>query len=259
VVKHWLYEGMLVGALILPVAAHAACNAGADPCAPKKELGAWDKSIALGFNYTSGNSDTTIITGLGNLSRETTDDTILANISYGYGEDRSRSAVGEGKTNRNDFRGAASYKYNISETFYGGFGGAYLHDQVADVSYRVTLNPTLGAYLVRNDDIKLGLEAGPSYLFEKVGGEDDNYLAPRIADRFDWILTCTSKLYQSTEVLFDTSESKNTLINSEVGIEAALSSSLSLVLLVRDTFDNLPAADREKNDIAMITALKVAL
>jgi len=243
----------------VPAFANAACNAEDDPCAPKKELDAWQKSVAFGLNYTSGNTDTTALSLLSALNRETKDDIIDFTLNYGYGEDRAREDDGLDKTNKNDLRATGNYRYLITERFFAGAGVNFLYDEIADVDYRTTLIPSLGYFLAKNDDYKFSVDAGPAYIFEKVGGEENNYLAPKVGERFDWIISCTSKLYQSAEYFFDVDDSDNYLVNAELGIEAAISADMSLVLLVRDTYDNVPAADREKNDIATITAIKVSL
>lgn len=264
-----LYEGGSMKAILLSLIAFglsaspvlAACNS-TDPCAPKPVKDAWQKSLALGFNKTSGNSDTTLLTLLGAVKRETDNDLVDTNAAYNLGQDsNSRNADGEKerKTTRNDTRAGASYNYKLTPDWYSGLGGQYLHDQVADISYRVTLTPTLGYFLVKNDDVSLSLEGGPGYIFEKVSGTENDFFAPRVADRFDWVISCTSKLFQKTEFLYDTTNSNNYLINSEVGVEAAISTELSLVVSLRDNYDHEPAPGKEKNDLQMITALKVSL
>ena len=243
--------------LIVSNIAFAECNA-TDPCAPKKEKDSWIKSLAIGFNLTSGNSDTTLLTVLAAASRETDQDLVDFNLSYNYGENED-STTGDKSTSRDDFRADAAYNYKLSPDFYAGFGTKYLHDEVADIDYRVNLNPTLGYFLVKNADVSLALEAGPGYTFEKVAEVSNDYLSPRIADRFEWIISCTSKLFQKSEILLDMDNSDNYIINSELGIEAAISSQLSLVVAVKDLYDNEPAPTAEKNDVQLISALKVAI
>lgn len=250
---------LLVVGLCSSRSAHAACNPAEDPCAPKKELDAWVKSLALGFNYTSGNSDTTNLSVLGGASRETADDIIDIAAAYGYGEDRARDGEGEDSKNKDDFRANADYKYLLSDRIFVGVGANFLYDDISDVDYRVSLVPTVGYFLLKDEDFKLSVDAGPGYTFERVADIEDDYFSPKVGERFDWTISCTSKIYQKAEIFFDTNDSDNYLVNAELGLESALSSSLSLVFLVRDTLDNQPAADREKNDLAMITALKVAL
>jgi putative salt-induced outer membrane protein YdiY len=138
-------------------------------------------------------------------------------------------------------------------------GVAYLSDDIADVDYRVFLNPGLGYFFVKDDEVKFSMETGPSYVFQKQDNDEDNFLAWRIADRFEWKFSETGKIFQGLEFLLNTDDTDDYLINAEAGIEAALNSTLSLVLSVRDRFDASPAAESEKNDVIVTTGLKVLL
>lgn len=244
--------------LILPFRVWAECST-QDPCVPKKDKDAWYNSLALGFNLTSGNSDTTLLTILENTTRETDSDLIDLGVNYNFGEDDKAKDENGDKTTRNDFRAQAGYNYKLSERWFTGFGTKFLNDEIAEVDYRVNLNPTVGYFLVKDADISFSLETGPGYTFEKVDDVKDEYFSPRIADTFNWVISCTSKLFQKAEVLFDVNDSDNYIFNGELGIEAAISSSLSLVVSLRETYDNQPAVDREKDDLALISALKVNL
>jgi putative salt-induced outer membrane protein YdiY len=239
--------------------AAAECVPSEDTCAPKKKVGEWDSSALIGFNLTQGNSETTLLT-LGLKAALDKDGNVIdLAADYGYGEDKALDSEENGDTSRNDFRAAARYDRILGERFYVGFGAKFLYDEIADVDYRVNMDPNVGYYLLRDNSFKLRLEGGPSYVFEKVGGEEDDYFAPRLGDRFEWAITCTSKIYQQAEVLFDASDSDNYLVNAEVGIEAAIATNLALAFIIRETFDNQPAAGREKDDLAIISSLKVSL
>lgn len=121
------------------------------------------------------------------------------------------------------------------------------------------MSPSIGAYVLRDDATKLSLEVGPSYVWQKLGDVTENYLAPRIADRFDWRISPTAKIFQWTEYLISADDSSNYIINAEVGVEAALTTLINLVVLVRDNYVNEPAEGRVPNDVATITGLKVNL
>jgi putative salt-induced outer membrane protein YdiY len=239
----------------------AECVPGAaDPCVPTKKIGEWDNSVAVGFNMTSGNSDTKLFTLLGNTYYEKDQDIVTGTVMYNFGEDKTTPKADDASnTTRNDFRALAQYNRLLSERTFVGFGSKFFYDEIADIDYRIFLDPSAGYYLLKDNTFKFRLEAGPSYIFERVGGIKNDYVAPRIADRFEWALSCTSKLYQAAEVLFDVNDSENYLVNAEIGAEAALSTSMSLVVLLRETFDNQPAAGREKDDLAIISALKFSI
>lgn len=249
----------ILSCMLVATQVFAACNPKDDPCAPKKVIGEWVSSAALGYNLSSGNADTSLLSIMASTQKEIGDDLYAFGAQYNLGTDKAKNDPVNDDTTRNDFRANGSYKHLVSDRVFAGIGSSFLYDEIADVDYRVLVNPSMGYYLLKDEDFKFNLEAGPSYVFEKQGGESNDYFAPRIADRFDWTISCTSKIYQQTEVIFDVDESDNYLINTEIGIESALSTELSLVVLARNNYDNLPAVGREKSDTAFITAIKVAL
>lgn len=235
----------------------AECIPGADPCAPKKKMDEWDKAMLFGFNLSRGNSETVLLNIAANAKKETAQDLWDFGASYNYGEDKQKPE--EQQKTRNDVRANGSYNYLFTDRMFGGLGAKFLYDEIADVDYRVNADPTIGYYLLKDNTFKFRLEGGPSYTFEKVGGVSDDFFSPRVADRFDWAISCTSKVYQQAEIYFDISDSDNYIVNAEAGVEAALSTNLALVVAVRDSYDNLPAADKDKNDLAVISSIKVAL
>lgn len=256
--KTVLFSGF-IGLACFSSNAQAECVPGVDPCAPKKALGEWEKSLSLGFNMTSGNTDTTLLNLGGKAHKEKDADIWDFSAAYSFGEDdNSVNAKGD-NTTKNDFRAGARWDHLLNDRLYAGLGTSFLYDEISDIDYRVSVDPGLGYYFLKDNTYKLRAEVGPSYVFEKQGGQSNDYLAPRIGERFEWAITCTSKIFQSAEFIWDIDDSDNYIINAEVGAEAALSTKLALVLLVRESYDNVPAAGREKEDLAVITALKVAL
>jgi putative salt-induced outer membrane protein YdiY len=218
----------------------------------------WSKSITGGFNYTEGNSKTSSINLNGKLLRDYLSESWRFEADYNYG-----NAAPDGDSVReqtkNNTRGTAEYKHIITDGIFWGAGSSVFHDDISDIRYRAIVNPSIGAYVVREEDTKLSLEVGPSYVWEKLGDETENYLAPRVADRFEWRISPTAKIFQWTEYLVSAEDSDNYIANAEIGIEAALTSLVNLVVLVRDNYVNQPAEGREPNDVATITGLKVNL
>ncbi len=224
----------------------------------KKDPRVWDKSILFSYGFSEGNSNTQTLSGAGKLFRDYNDDIWNFEVAGGYGEaDSDDSSVKE--QNRGDISTKASYKHLLSKRFYLGAGLDFLHDDINEVNYRFTLSPNAGVFLVREEDIKLSLEAGPGYVWEEVDDIKDDYLAPRIANRFDWKFSETGKIFQTTEYLLDVDDSDNYIVKSELGVEAALNSMLSLVVSVKNDYDNVPAKDKERSDTIVAAGLKVNL
>lgn len=226
--------------------------------APVKDPAIWDKSLNFGLNYTDGNSKTTNIYAGGLVARDYDNNAWRFQADYNYGA--AADSADEPKTeNKNNFRAVADYRRVLENDWFAGAGTSFAHDEIADLQYRVVVSPSAGRYLIRDEDVKLSLEAGPSYVFEKLGDVDEDFAAARIADRFEWALSPTSKIFQFTEYLISFDDSSQYLVNAEIGIESALNSYLSLVLSVRDYYINKPAEGRVPNDVITITALKVTL
>jgi putative salt-induced outer membrane protein YdiY len=228
-------------------------------CEPEpKDPSIWDKSILFGLNYTDGNTKTTNINLGGVAARDYENNAWRFQADYNYGS-AANSAKDPKEENKNNFRALADYRRVLDNTWFAGAGGSFAHDEIADLKYRVVLSPSLGAYLLRDDDVKFSLEAGPSYVWEKLGDEDDSFAAARIANRFEWQFSETSKLFEYTEYLVSFEDADQYLVNAEVGLDTALNSFMSLVVSVKDYYINQPAEDRVPNDVITITALKVTL
>jgi len=219
---------------------------------------AWDLSAAFGFNLTSGNTDTVLLTGSFHADKEVGDNAYLIDIIGAQGEQDLPDSDETVKT-QEYIRGDASWRHSFNDTVYSGFGVAALTDQIADIKYRVFLNPLLGLYLYKADDDMLAFEAGPSYVFQKQGDDTDSFLAPRIALNGSWELSETSKISHTTEAFLNVDDSEDILVNTAINLESSLSTNLALVLSVIDRYDNVPLPGIERNDVLVTSSLKVAL
>ncbi len=258
-----LMLGFLALSLIKPDYSHAQeCQGAADAaraaCQEANKKNTWKKSIFGGFNLTQGNSENLLVNIGGNADADFGDDIYHIGGLFSYGENTDIDTDVETET-QNNVRLDGNWKHLIDERWYYGAGANFLHDDIADVNYRAILKPALGYFVIKDEDMSLSIEGGPGYVFEEVGGESEDYFAPFIGDRFDWVISDSAKLYQLAEVVFDTSEFANKLITAEVGLEAAILNDVSLVLSVRNIHDTRPAAGRDENDITVITSLKMDL
>ena len=230
----------------------AAKIATAPTAAEKAPVAAKENSIALGLTMTDGNSDTL----LGNISllslRNRDPHSLRLGLDYAYGEDNNEK-------NTDNAKGVAEYRYRMSDRAYAFGTLSVLSDDIADIDYRVVLAAGPGYYLMKDDRVTLGLEAGPAYITEKVGGEDNDDLALRVGERYDRVLSPTAKCWQALEYLPVVDDFDDYLMNFEIGVEAAINSSASIRLVVKNAYDSTPAVDREKSDTTVIGALAYQL
>jgi len=214
-------------------------------------------ALSLSVSLTDGNSQTLQtqaalltegpLTGIGPLR---------AGLEGAYGE----STVNDQKdTTVENARAFANAKKTLSPTSFLSLDGSLLYDKISEIDYRATFGPAVGVFLAKTDSLTLSAEIGPSYVWEKVDGVTDEYLALRMAERLDWALLPTAKIWQSLEYLPRTDDFGDYLLQAELGTESALSARLSLRIVLQSKYDSTPGAGLEKNDLGLFAGLSLSL
>lgn len=217
-----------------------------DPAMQKEPT--WEKSAALGLTLTRGNSKTLNFTGNIQATKKAAQNEYNLGADATYGEN-------DGDRNAQNARGYGQYNRLFTERFFGYFRLEAFHDSIAHIDYRITLGPGVGYYFIKEKDMTLRAEAGPSYVHEKLADDTNDYLTLRLAERFDWKLNDRAKIWQSLEVLPQVDDWDNYILTAEAGLETSITPKLSLRTYVQDTYDNDPAPDRQKNDLKFVTAI----
>ena len=143
----------------------------------------------------------------------------------------------------------------MNERLYGYFDLSYFYDEIGDIDYRITASPGLGYFLVKDAVQSFALETGPSYIWEKVGGVEDDYLGVRFFEKYERKLSDTAKVWESVEYLPRLDDFDDYLLSAEIGVEAAMNSSLSLRLVIVDKYDSTPAPEKKENDVTVTGSL----
>ncbi len=238
-----------MGIMITGLAFMAATAVFADEAAEEQ---GWEHTIALGFTLTDGNTETTLgnATWLSTWEQEDRELRLSAEGAYGETEDQ---------TTTENAKAEIGYRRTFSEWWYGLGSVLYSYDSIADVDYRVIASPGIGWYALKNDKVTLGLEVGPAYISEKVGGITRDYVAIRFAERYERQLSETAKIWQYAEYIPKADDWESNLILAELGVEAALNAHMNLRFVIKDTYDSEPAEDKEENDLTVIAALSMTL
>jgi len=221
-----------------------ATDAGAPTTPPVK----WDSSAALGLTLTRGNSKTLNLSGDFQTARKWEKNELSLGANGGYGEN-------DDKKSEEALRGYLQYNRLFDDHWFGYIRTEGLHDGIADIHWRYSINPGVGYYFIKNKTTSLRAEVGPGYIFERVGNDNNDYATLRLAERLDHKFNDRVKLWQSVEILPEVTDFNNFLLNAELGVEASLTAKLSLRVFVQDTFDNVPAPGRDKNDVKLVTAI----
>lgn len=216
----------------------------------------WHGLAGVGYNFTDGNSETSLLNIQLKAEREKDSNIWRFEGNHRFGDQTITTAgVSTDTTNIDASSILAEYKRLLSERLYAGVGTEYRRDQIADVKYRVSINPAVGYFFFKDDDLRFNVEAGPSYIFEEVSGVSDDYFAPRVGQRLEYQISPTAKIFEEAFVTWDIDDSENYIVNGSAGLEASIYESLSLIVAVVDTYDNVPGAGLLRNDIALLTTL----
>ncbi len=209
----------------------------------------WNSSITAGLTLTRGNSDTLLTTAKFATNKKTplNEFNLGADAAYGSANDVE---------NVETYHGFGQWNHLFSENWYGYLRAEGLHDGIADVEYRATLTSGIGYYLIKNTNTTFSAEAGPGYIAQRVGEVDDSYATWRMAEKFEHKFNKGSaRVWENVEFLPKIGMWSNYLVNSEIGVESALYKSLSLQVFIDDNYNSVPASDRKRNDVKLVSGL----
>ncbi|HTL57193.1 MAG TPA: DUF481 domain-containing protein [Candidatus Limnocylindrales bacterium] len=261
--RQLLTSAMTIAATSLTLLASSSSAKAADAAAatatnapPKPH---WESIASADLTMTRGNSHTFLGAVTINSTRKSAKDEILLGGSAGYGDTTTKQADGsEEKTETANFlKGYAQWNHLFTEKLYGGLRFDALRDNVADIHYRFTVGPLAGYYFIKQTNVFLCGEIGPSYVNQDLGGVTSDYIALRLAERFEYKFKTGAKIWETLEWLPQVDKFDNWIMNAEVGISAPVSKALDVRLVAQDTYNNQPAAGRQKNDFKLLAGIGV--
>ena len=226
---------------------------------------AFEKSLALGVNLTDGNSETMMANGSLLLAGEKDRlGSFKAGLEGNYGENTKRTVVDgveveEDETTVSNVKIFGTVKKTLSPRTYVYLDGSVLNDDIAEIDYLATVGPGLGLYLVKSDSQALSVEGGLAYVWEEVADVEDDYLALRLAESFEYKFAERSKIWQSIVYMPEAEDFDNYLVTAEVGVEAPLQGKLNLRVVLQDKYDSQPGEGLEKNDLVLIAGVGIKL
>ncbi len=224
----------------------------------------WASTLNAGLTWTDGNSDSLRL-NVGWLweGEKPTLGAMRAGVTGNYGksrpdpDDEGRRASRE--TDVENVRAFLQAQRDLSARTYASFNLSAFYDGQALVDYRFIIGPGLGAKIYNRHDVRVKIEIGPSYLIEKVDGVRDDYPVVRLAERLDWRISETARLWQEVEYLPTADDFSDYLLLSEVGIDVAINKRFSWQTTLQSAYDASPAEDRERHDLSLVASLAYRL
>lgn len=245
----------LAMALVTGTVLLAAQSASAQAPAPEPEKPkGWESSAAAGLTLTKGNSESWLATLTINSARKWKTDEVLLGAGLGFGENKDVDTGVRTKT-QDYLMGFGQWNHLFTERLYGGVRVDGLHDSVADLEYRFKLSPIVGYYFIKEKRTSLSGEAGPSFVYEKKGGDSKGYVGLRFAERFEHQFNDRARIWQMAEYIPQVDDFNNYLVNLEVGVSTKITESIGLRAVFQDNYVNKPAPGRRSNDIKLIAGV----
>jgi hypothetical protein len=218
----------------------------------------WEGVFSADATLARGNSRSFMGTVAVNAKGKYEPNEFLLSGAAGYGDSTTKDPVtGQDVTNKSQdyLKGSAQWNYLFTDRFYAGLKLDAFHDDLADINYRFTVSPLAGYYLIKKPETDFAVEAGPSYVYEQVGGKTDSYFAVRLAERFEYRFKTGAKIWESVEWIAQVDRFGNWIANAELGISAPISKALDVRLVAQDNYDNEPAPGRVKNDFKLLAGI----
>ena len=226
---------------------------GASGAWAQADTNTWHGDGALGLSLAKGNANTLLLTGSATTHREWGPNVLKLGADGQYGLNDW------GKSNQtqsaNNIHGFIEYDRFFTERFYGLARVDASHDDLAEVRYRVILSPAVGYYFIKGEKWKLNGEFGPSFITERLGSDNNNYVALRLSGHTEYSFNKNAKVWGNIDYLPKVDDFGSYLLNSEIGAEAAFNSRFSMRIVAADKYNSRPAAGRDTNDITLISAL----
>jgi putative salt-induced outer membrane protein len=216
----------------------------------------WKSSVAFGLTIARGNTDTTQASFTGTTQKKWLQNSLIFETDALYGESRIPNEPKQQET-AEVLHGYSQYDRVFGDRFYGYGRIDGFHDGIADIKYRLTLSSGLGYYFVTNKTVDVMGEIGPGYIYEQLDGGTERFVTLRIAEKCHYIISPNAKAWETVEFLPQVDNFNNYIVNAELGIEAKLTkgNKLSLRSVLQDSYYNVPAPGRLKNDLKLITSV----
>jgi putative salt-induced outer membrane protein YdiY len=209
----------------------------------------WKQSVTAGLTLTSGNSDSLLATIKYLADKKTAINEFTFDADGGYGKANDVQSVGF-------VHGFAQLNHLFSERAYGYGRIEGLHDDIAEVTYRFTGTVGAGYYLIKEVNTSLSTEVGPGVVTQKLEYDDPHtYATLRIGEKFEHKFAPGTRIWQTAEILPQVDRVQNYIVNLELGAEAAFSKSLSLSVVLDDTYNSEPANSLKRNDVKLVSGI----
>jgi putative salt-induced outer membrane protein YdiY len=245
-------------AILSAMAAESSTNAPAaakPPAATPKPPSPWHTTASINAAVSRGNADTLLMGAAINSLRKWDKNEIALGADGTFGSNSDPTTRKETTTAQN-YGLYAQYNRMLSDRVYLGLRSDARQDRIAFIDYRATVAPAFGYHLIKNDRLKLKLENGPAFIFERLKGAGTaNYLTLRVAEEVQWKINDRASIVQSMEYLPQVEDFGNYVVNFNLGLSTKITEKASATITFQDFYRSVPAPGRRGNDLRLMAGI----
>jgi putative salt-induced outer membrane protein YdiY len=207
--------------------------------------------VAVGFNFTQGNSDTRSFNASLVLKYDPrTKDVVKADAFYILNSESGVSTVDRTSAHLRDER-------SLDPRWYAFGDGQFLKDHFKEIDYLLSPTVGIGARLVKTPTRELLAELGAGAIFEKdEPGVRTSSGALRAGESCDWKISDSASFTENAFALWKTSDFADAYYHLDVGIGAAINDHFEIKVALIDEYKRKPPDPTVKrNDVAGIVAI----
>jgi len=210
----------------------------------------WIRNAATTVGLAQGNSDTLRFKFDYDSAFRSKTNEFFFKTGYQFGESN-------GSNTQNRINANIRYNWKFDPYLYAGIGSSFLHDDPADLKYRVTPGAHIGRYLILTDMGGFSLEGGLSYAYEERGDVSEGFLSLQAAQRLYWQIG--DHTYITQEIAYDAPAEDPSLfnINSYLYLDTIFSERFSWRVGMEYYYNSSPASGAEKGDLSLNTGVAV--
>ncbi len=213
----------------------------------------WKGAVIAGATIVRGNTESTTANIAADAARRTEHDRITLGAGYYFAKQRD-NATGNDSTITDNWFAKGQYDRFLSARFYGYGNLRYEKDRIANLDMRLAPGIGFGYQWTEKTVFNFSTEGGASWIYEKYTepAETRTYMAGRLAYHLDKAFNDHVKGFHNTEYIPSFERVDTFLINTDVGLRAALTSQLALEAKAQMAYNSQPAEGRDKRDLRYI-------
>jgi putative salt-induced outer membrane protein len=213
----------------------------------------WEGNANIGFNYTSGNSNTTTMsTGLRAVKAGGRDNLTV------YARSLWHSSHGNGRvvTTQNAFWGGARYDRNIGEKTFGFVSYDFERDRPKKLDFRSVAGGGVGHHTIKDERTQLDLLFGAAWNRTWQPGKNTDTPEALIGSTLKHKFHDRLRLQKSFTYFQNVTDAKEYRYLFDATLSADVTKRIGVFVTLGDRFNNDPLGTSKKNDLLITTGMK---